>query len=100
MALTFTESKRGVVGAERFVRGKIAFDASYPAGGEAYTAATFGLIHIEDLMITSQDVGGAEQVVHDKANSKLLVFTADGTQATNASDQSGVADVEVEVRGY
>lgn len=68
--------------------GLLTFDSSYPTGGEAVTASTFGFNTLIDLHVFPT---GGETPVFDKANSKVLLYTADGTQATNASDQSAIA---------
>lgn len=100
MAATITENESTILGSKRVVFATYTFDDSYPTGGEAVAASEFdSLTAIEHIVIASQDVGGGEQVVWDKANAKLLVFTADGTEATNTSDQSGVS-VELMVFGY
>ena len=89
MALTFTEAHRGVVGSRRVWRGTVTFDSSYPTGGEALVPGDFGFnLDIENVQIIADR--GTETVQWDRANSKILVHTADGTQATNASDQSAV----------
>lgn len=67
----------------------VTFDSSYPTGGEDVTEADLGLTNV-DAVFVNQDIDGAEQVVFDPATDKLLVFTADGTEAGAASDQSGV----------
>ena len=89
MALTFTEDHRGVVGAQRTWRGKVTFDASYPTGGEAITAANFGFTQeVTTVQVIANR--GTETAQWDKANAKLMVHTADGTEATNGSDQAAV----------
>jgi len=89
MALTFTEAHKGVQGAVRVWEGTVTFDSSYPTGGEAVAAADFGF-NTEILTVLPVSDTGAEVTAWDSANSKVLVYTADGTQASNASDQSAV----------
>ena len=67
----------------------VTFDNSYPTGGEALTAAALGLDTAVDAVFPA--TGGADVVVWDRANGKLVLYTADGTEATNASDQSAVS---------
>ena len=43
MALTITVSKKDVIGTQRAVYGEVAFDASYPTGGE-----TLDLVDLTD----------------------------------------------------
>lgn len=70
------------------VHGTIQFDNSYPTNGEAVVASDFRLRRdLIDLMVFPT---GGEIPVFDKANSKIKLFTADGTEAANASDQSAV----------
>lgn len=47
MALTVTTMVNGVSGATRLNHGTLALDASYPSGGYAVTARTFGLEVLE-----------------------------------------------------
>lgn len=81
-------------GAFKVFVGRVTFDSSYPTGGEAVTAADFGLSKIEAVIPVCTT--GGEVVTWNAATSKLMVFTADGTQASNSSNQSAVvADVIV-----
>jgi hypothetical protein len=58
MALTITvpDAGRTVIGNKRLVFGTIAFDASYPTGGEALTAGDLGLDKIDHITFTSDVV--------------------------------------------
>ena len=58
MALTITvpDAGRTVIGNKRLVMGTIAFDSSYPTGGEALTAANLGLDKIDHITFTSDVV--------------------------------------------
>lgn len=67
----------------------IAFDSSYPTGGEAIVAADLGLDSAIDIFIPA--VNGANFAVYDRTNGKLLLYTADGTEASASSDQSAVS---------
>lgn len=90
MALTFS-GRKSVEGNRYTWQGVVTFDSSYPTGGEAVNAATafgFNLGNIEFLQVTAER--GTEVVVWNDAARKLLVYTADGTEAPNASDQSAV----------
>lgn len=98
MALTFTPdtdpvtaAAMSVVGDMKRVSGLVTFDSSYPTGGEAYDYSIFGfdriLHHIE---VEGVNIAGNRLVVNDHANSKILLFTALGTQATDDSDQSAI----------
>lgn len=100
MALGFTEqtkdSLRGEFGGLKSWSGVITFDNSYPTGGEAITAANFGMSSISSVIIVP--TGGTRLFAWDKANSKILVYTALSTEAANASDQSSVS-IQVLVLG-
>lgn len=80
---------------QRVVACTATFDASYPTGGELVTAADIvsadgALTEVDFVVVASSRAAGTEVVLWDRANAKLLVFTADGTQAGSASDQSAV----------
>jgi len=53
MALTVTMDSNSVQGNKKVVYGRIAFDSSYPTGGETFTAADIGLGRIDDIAFTS-----------------------------------------------
>lgn len=89
MALTFSRNKRSVHGDQKVWMGKVTFDSSYPTGGEAITPSDFNMSSDVDVVLVASNTG-AEVVAWDDANDKLLVYTADGTEATNSSDQSSV----------
>lgn len=89
MALTIDVIRRVRMPAGRAVVADITFDNSYPTGGEALAAADVGLSKIE--YVRAEQKGVANRICeYDYANSKLLLFTALGTQAANASDQSAI----------
>lgn len=72
MALTVVINRRNVVGHQTIVTGTIAFDASYPTGGESFTAADLGLRTI-DLMLVQSTAGLVYN--YDYTNSKLLAYS-------------------------
>jgi hypothetical protein len=88
MALTATKRVKFVAGSKRIHVYNVTFDNSYPTGGESLTAGIIGLNWIEALIPA---VNGTEFAVYDYTNKKLKLFTADGTEAGNASDQSAVS---------
>lgn len=102
MALTYTNEVElmgvsrtdGVV--QRVVGCTVTFDDSYPTGGEAIVASDIepalggAMSAVDFVVIGSSREAGTEVVLWDRSEAKLLVFTADGTQAANASDQSAV----------
>lgn len=96
MALTITEQADPTTAGEKFSIGdrfaviaSVLFDNSYPTGGEAILPSDFGLEAQIDAVVPLS-TGGGRILEHDKANSKLKLFTALGTEAANASDQSTI----------
>jgi len=53
MPLTVTMDSNSIQGNKKVVYGRIAFDAAYPVGGEALSAANIGLGRIDDIAFTS-----------------------------------------------
>jgi hypothetical protein len=95
------------MGDKRYWLGTVAFDASYPTGGEVVAAADFDFqVAVEGVLV---DAGSAlvftKIVRFDPSTSKFTVGIEDGgtgieAQAANASDQSGIVDVQVLAFGY
>lgn len=101
MAVSFSNTTRTVFGDKRVVLGTVTFDSSYPTGGEAVSASTFGLVSIDAVVVL-----GTRGVVtwspwYNPATGKLVAqVTADGTQVANTTDLSTlVADVLVIGKG-
>lgn len=83
--------------------GTVTFDSSYPAGGEAVTAAQFGLSELLDLVPQGVSTNGYSPR-YDKANKKLLMFRTDQTddpaeQVPNTTDLSAES-VRVKALGW
>lgn len=81
------------------------FPVSYPTGGVVLTKAALGIIrgrvrHIRVGMVSTAGVASPTKLcVWDHINSKILLYTAAGAEAANASNQSTVTvRLEVEVR--
>jgi len=72
MALTVAITRRNVAGHQNIVTGTIAFDSSYPTGGESFTAADLGLRTI-DLMLFQQGTIGLTYS-YDYTASKVQAF--------------------------
>ena len=72
MALTVSVTRRVTAGNQHIVTGTIAFDSSYPTGGESFTAADLGL-RVVDLMLVQATKGFDYE--YDYTNSKVLVYT-------------------------
>jgi len=95
VALTITDVQRTVKGNKRELTATVLFDSSYPTGGEAVAASDFGLSSVDTLFVYPH----ASRIgVYDHTNQKILLYTALGTEATNASDQSTIT-VYVRVSG-
>jgi hypothetical protein len=81
MALTVAIVKRsGLTPTGRAVVADVTFDSSYPAGGEPYTAAMFGLSKI-DYLQCGPALGSATTAylaLADHTNSKLMLFNSNG----------------------
>src|SRR5882672_5100990 len=92
MALTFTKVKHNIGLNHRMHIYDVTFDNSYPTGGEVVTAANFGLNNINGVDIVANTATAANNRVFgfDSTNSKIVIYTAITTEATNASDQSAV----------
>lgn len=71
MALTVTREKIMTSGDAHRIIGTIAFDSSYPTGGESLTAADFGLTAIRELELKES---GGYTFSWDKTNNKVLVY--------------------------
>jgi hypothetical protein len=94
MALTFTKVRHDVTAAGRLHTYDVTFDNSYAAGGMVVTPANFGLrgaIH----SIQASDVGATAAnnrlVTWNPTTSKLVIWSAIGTEAASASQGSVVA---------
>jgi hypothetical protein len=95
MALAVTALEFGQLGARRANRATVTFDSSYPTGGEALTAAAFGLSDIQDVFVEQPNTAGID-VRYDSSAEKLVIYDEDNTsgvaaEVANASNQSTVA---------
>tara|TARA_R110000765_G_C18438015_1_gene546563 strand:- start:8 stop:436 length:429 start_codon:yes stop_codon:yes gene_type:complete len=95
VAFTLPDGGRTVIGNKRVVTGTLAFDASYPTGGEALTPSDLGLAKIDFISISPQDGLVFE---YDYTNEKVIVYSQGiRTGATTAADStSGVFAEDVE----
>lgn len=98
MALTITPRKflRGL-GDHGGVVADVTFDSSYPTGGEvlgAAEAAALGFTDIDAVLpqsVAYAQASGFRVVEWVRATNALRLFTALGTEAANASDQSATS---------
>lgn len=74
----------------KLVHATITFDNSYPTGGEAVTAANFGLSSIHTVIPYPTDQSGTYVAVWDGTNSKIKMMSALGTEVSNGTDLSSV----------
>ena len=71
MALTFTEQFTNVEGGKKVKYGTLAFDSSYPTGGEAITPASLGFVDIQHMQIGPHS---GYDFVWDDTNGKIKVL--------------------------
>lgn len=98
MALTVAVTEPGVMGNKRTTRGTIAFDSSYPTGGESLTAANIGLNTIDE--ITFQDKSGYS-FEYDYTNALVLVYSGVAiptrTGIVDDSDTAATAGADLQI---
>ena len=82
MSLSVTVKEQFTEGKARVVRGTLAFDTSYPTGGEPLAASAIGLSGIEQIDIAYADAGYVFD--YDKSNEKLKVFEGGAAAHTHA----------------
>ncbi len=100
MAATFTAQRTVRIDGNFIVYGVIALDNSYPTGGEAIAPQTINsLMNAIHGMSLGINTAGTRLLVWDQTNQKIKCFTAVGTEAANASDQSTITDIPVTVHG-
>lgn len=88
MALTVAISKRERVGKQHYRSGTIAFDSSYPTGGESLTAADLELVSV-DLCLIAPASGLLFE--YDHTNSKVKAVYPTGGAAAPATRTAPVA---------
>ncbi len=107
MALTVTTNLHQVWGTRRVKLITLAFDSSYPTGGEALPAGNlkFGLQKVDFVNITNSS-GYSFQ--YDYTNDKILAYYGDNNNASDGAqiqvpdttDLSALNNVRVFVVGY
>jgi hypothetical protein len=94
MAVTVTITNRKVADNEVEVRGTIAFDSSYPTGGEAITLGTLGLSTLKSLYPFSF-AGFVPAWNGSKTAPKILLYwvdtSTDGAAMAQVVDETDVA---------
>ena len=106
MAVTVTPSVLGIdryqlVGRERVSRRTLTLSGTYATGGFAITAADFGISDIDWVKVHGPAYTGSSTIafpIWDSANSKIILYTATGTEFTNTGSVANYT-VNVEVGG-
>ena len=88
MALTISNLRHTGMSGMRSKLCDIAFDSSYPTGGEALTPASLGLERIEHISI---EPNGGYFFEYDYDNAKLKAFTPTATQTAVTTDEVTIA---------
>ena len=87
MAVAITINKISVFGDRKAIQATLVFSSNYATGGEAVTAANFGLNTLELLMFdgvaVSTDVATATAVKYNSATGKIVHYESGG--AINAA---------------
>ena len=97
MGLTITNREYTVFGTKRVVFCDIAFDDSYPTGGESLTASDVRLSDAHFVTITSKSSYIFE---YDYTNSLVLAYDAGaGTEVGSGTNLSAVTSVKVMMIG-
>ena len=103
MAVTYTQVSRERVGTTRKEVGSIAFDSSYPTGGEALALAVLGLTEVDEVRVGPHEGYTFE---YDAANEKVLAYWVDTTtdgaalaQVVDTTDISSAAAVPIVAYG-
>ena len=72
MALTWTLTKSRRIGNLKMVTGTVAFDSSYPTGGEEVAVGDLGMV--QDIEMISFGTAGGYVPTWDNTNSKIKVY--------------------------
>lgn len=88
MALSFTTTANSPVGNFRLATSLVSLDNSYPTGGYALPASTWGFSQIVAVFVRASAEFSQNRLVRwNRATNTLQVYTALGTEAAGASDQ-------------
>lgn len=77
MALTITNLKYDSAGSQTKVTGQIAFDSSYPTGGESLTASQLGLAGISNIIVEPKS-GYIFDPAYSGSDANILVYNSAG----------------------
>lgn len=92
MALAATAGEVNFSQKRREVLVNLAFDSSYPTGGESLTAAQVGLSVIEYMNVLGG--GNGYHYQYDTTNSKVKVYSTAATEVANTTDLSALTAVK------
>jgi preprotein translocase subunit Sec61beta len=93
-ACTFEITGHDVHGRSRLVKGNLTFSDSYATGGDSLDPkVAVGVGQVTDVLVAQNDQGASVKL---GAASTVVapvfeLYTGDGTEAANASDNSGIA---------
>lgn len=106
MALTYSSVTRTVMGTQQVVEGLMAFDSSYPTGGEAFSLAGVGVTRLDQLDVFP---GGGYVFEWDRSTTspKVLAYYGDNNNASDGpliqvpdtTNLSTVTNVRFRARG-
>ena len=81
---------------------KVAFDSSYPTGGEDISVALNRFKSVLGVFVQSHDITIADNrhFLVDLTNKKLIVLDAINTEEGSTTDLSALTDIRILVVGY
>jgi hypothetical protein len=83
----------GTLGGLQITTGTLAFDSSYPTGGEAVTESDFSAELGTLVHLSVEPTAVYTHWVYDKTNDKLKGYTATNTEIGNTTDLSALTAV-------
>jgi hypothetical protein len=91
-ACTFEITGHDVHGRSRLVKGNLTFSDSYATGGDSLDPLVdVGVGEITSVLVAGNDQGASVDIdASDVSAPTFLLYTGDGTEASNASDNSGI----------
>jgi hypothetical protein len=93
-------------GQKGYKRARVLFDASYPTGGLAITAANLGLTSLDTMQITGSAPSAAttsDYVTWNASTGKLMAFASNGAapaQLVEMANATSLAALQVDVLAY
>lgn len=90
-ACTFAITGHDVHGKNRVVKGNLTFSASYATGGDSFALRGLaGMSSLDSILVEGNDQGASVKLGSGGTVTapKFQLYTGDGTEASNASDNS------------